>query len=155
MHLLLARSVVIPDWRRYLNTLKFPPRVGPPVDPNDESELVVSTVNINENGRRSPIPYKVPPDFSREIDPTQQGNVEQNEQSLSIAVCDLGREDARGAYRTLNFDIRNYKTLKMFVHEESNDAQDGEAIAIKGVGTDLATNFNQYKVTLKITKNGD
>lgn len=117
--------------------------------------MVVSTVNINENGRRSPIPYKVPPDFSREIDPTQQGNVEQNEQSLSIAVCDLGREDARGAYRTLNFDIRNYKTLKMFVHAESNNAQDGDAIAIMRVGTDLENNFYQYEVPLKITQNGD
>lgn len=148
-------QLVRADWRRYLNTLKFPPRVGPPVDPNNESELVVSTVNINENGRRSPIPYKVPPDFSREIDPTQQGNVEQNEQSLSIAVCDLGREDARGAYRTLNFDIRNYKTLKMFVHAESNNAQDGDAIAIMRVGTDLENNFYQYEVPLKITQNGD
>ena len=124
-----------------LSTLKFPPRVGPPVDPNDDSELVVSTVNINENSKRSPIPYKVPPDFSREIDPTQQGNVQQNEQSLSIAVCNLGKEDARGAYRPMDYDIRNYKTLKMFVHAESNTAQDGDAIAIMRIGTDLENNF--------------
>ena len=65
------------------------------------------------------------------------------------------REDARGAYRTLNFDIRNYKTLKMFVHAESNNAQDGDAIAIMRVGTDLENNFYQYEVPLKITQNGD
>ncbi len=103
-------QLVRADWRRYLKTLKFPPRVGPPVDPNDDATLVVSTVNVNENSKRSPIPYKVPPGFSREIDPTQQGNVQQNEQSLSISVCDMEKEDARGAYRTLDFNIRNYKT---------------------------------------------
>ena len=66
-------QLVRADWRRYLSTLKFPPRVGPAIDPNDESELVVSTVNVNENSKRSPIPYVVPPGFSREIDPTQVG----------------------------------------------------------------------------------
>lgn len=147
-------QLVRADWRRYLNTLKFPPRVGPAQDPNDDTELVVSTVNVNENSKRSPVPYKVPPGFSREIDPTQQGNVQQNEQSLSIAVCDLDKEDARGAFRMLDFDIRNYKTLKMFVHAESQLAADGDMIAIMRVGTDLENNFYQYEVPLKLTPEG-
>ena len=41
-------QLVRADWRRYLSTLKFPPRVGPAIDPNDDSELVISTVNVNE-----------------------------------------------------------------------------------------------------------
>ena len=77
-------QLVRADWRRYLSTLKFPPTVGPPVDPDDDSKLVVSTVNIVENSRRDPVNYIVPPGFTREIDPTQVGNVQQNEQSLSI-----------------------------------------------------------------------
>ena len=147
-------QLVRADWRRYLNTLKFPPRVGPAVDPNDDAELVVSTVNINENSKRSPIPYKVPPGFSREIDPTQVGNVEQNEQSLSIAVCNLSKDDAKGAFRTLDLDIRNYRTLKMFIHAESPTAQNGEVVAIMRVGTDLENNFYQYEVPLVITPEG-
>ncbi|MEN8732344.1 MAG: cell surface protein SprA [Bacteroidia bacterium] len=147
-------QLVRADWRRYLNTLKFPPRVGPAQDPNDDTELVVSTVNVNENSKRSPVPYKVPPGFNREIDPTQQGSVQQNEQSLSIAVCDLEKEDARGAYRTLDFDIRNYKTIKMFVHAESELAQDNDMVAIMRVGTDLENNFYQYEVPLKLTPEG-
>lgn len=147
-------QLVRADWRRYLNTLKFPPRVGPAIDPNDDSELVVSTVNIVENSNRKPIKYKVPPGFSREIDPTQPGNVQQNEQSLSIAVCNLQKEDARGAFRTLNLDIRNYKTFKMFLHAESENAQDGDVVAIMRVGTDLENNFYQYEIPLKLTPYG-
>jgi cell surface protein SprA len=147
-------QLVRADWRRYLNTLKFPPRVGPAVDPNDDSKLVVSTVNIIENSAREPVPYKVPPGFSREIDPTQPGNVQQNEQSLSIAVCDLDKEDARGAFRMLNLDIRNYKTIKMFLHAESQLAQDGDVVAIMRIGTDLENNFYQYEIPLKLTPYG-
>lgn len=147
-------QLVRADWRRYLRTLKFPPSVGPPVDPNDDTKLVVSTVNIFENSQRDPIPYKVPPGFTREIDPTQIGNVQQNEQSLSIAVCELDKGDARGAFRTLNYDIRNYKSMRMFIHAESQTAQDGEAVAIIRVGTDLENNFYQYEIPLKLTPFG-
>jgi cell surface protein SprA len=147
-------QLVRADWRRYLKTLKFPPKVGPAIDPNDESELVVSTVNVNENSKRSPIPYVVPPGFSREIDPTQVGNVQQNEQSLSIEVKNLDKEDAKGAYRTLDYDIRNYKTLKMFVHAESPTAQDGDVVAIMRLGTDLENNFYQYEVPVRISPEG-
>ncbi len=147
-------QLVRADWRRYLRTLKFPPRLGPAQDLNDDADLVVSTVNINENSKRSPIPYRVPPGFNREIDPTQQGSVQQNEQSLSIAVCNLEKEDARGAFRMLDFDIRNYKTLKMFIHAESEMAQDGDMVAIMRVGTDLENNFYQYEVPLRLTPYG-
>ena len=150
-------QLVRADWRRYLNTLKFPPRVGPAIDPNDRTELVVSTVNVNENSKRVPIPYVVPPGFSREIDPTQQANVQQNEQSLSIAVCNLGKDDARGAYRPIEYDIRNYKKLKMFVHAESQDPliQKGDVVAIMRIGTDLENNFYQYEIPLTILPNGN
>ncbi len=147
-------QLVRADWRRYLNTLKFPPKVGPPIDPNDDADLVVSTVNIVENSRRTPIKYVVPPGFNREIDPTQIGNVQQNEQSLSIAVCNLEKEDARGAYRTLDLDIRNYKSLKMFIHAESQTAQNGDAVAIMRIGTDLENNFYQYEIPLQLTPIG-
>ncbi len=147
-------QLVRADWRRYLNTLKFPPRVGPPIDPNDDAELVISTVNIIENSKRTPIKYVVPPGFNREIDPTQVGNVQQNEQSLSIAVCNLQKEDARGAFRSLDFDIRNYKSMKMFIHAESATAMDGDVVALMRIGTDLENNYYQYEIPLKISPNG-
>lgn len=147
-------QLVRADWRRYLQTLKFPPSVGPPIDPNDASKLVVSTVNVVENSKRSPIRYTVPPRFTRVVDPTQVGNVQQNEQSISIAVCDLDKGDARGAFRTLNYDIRNYSRLAMFIHAESQFGQDGDAVAIIRMGTDLENNFYQYEIPLKLTSYG-
>ena len=147
-------QLVRADWRRYLNTLKFPPVLGPPIDPNDDSKLVVSTVNIVENSQRDPVPYVVPPGFTREIDPTQVGNVQQNEQSLSIAVCDLDQGDARGAFRTLNYDIRNYKSMQMYIHAESELANSGDVVAMIRIGTDLENNFYQYEIPLELTPYG-
>ena len=46
---------------------------------------------------------------------------QQNEQSLVLDVCGLQDGDARAAYRNVNFDVRNYNKIQMFVHAESNN----------------------------------
>jgi cell surface protein SprA len=142
------------DWRRYLNDLKFPPNVGPPINPDLESKLVISTVNIIENSQRQPIPYDMPPGFDRIIDPTQPGAVQMNEQSLSVQVCDLERDDARGAFKILDFDFRNYEFIKMFIHAESEFAEDDDVVAFIRLGTDLENNYYQYEIPLKLTPYG-
>lgn len=147
-------QLVRADWRRYLNTLKFPPNVGAPINPDLESKLVVSTVNIIENSQRQPVNYVTPPAFDRIIDPTQPGAVQMNEQSLSVAVCDLEKGDARGAFKILDFDFRNYEFIKMFIHTESELAADGEVVAFIRLGTDLENNYYQYEMPLQLTPLG-
>ncbi len=147
-------QLVRADWRRYLKNLNFPPGVGPNLDPNDLTEFVISAVNIEKNSQRVPVPYVVPPGIVRENDPTQQNNVQMNEQALSLRACKLKKGDSRAAYKTLNFDIRNYKKLKMFVHAEGADLQNGDVRAFIRLGTDLERNYYQLEIPLKITLPG-
>ncbi|MCC6817318.1 MAG: cell surface protein SprA [Bacteroidia bacterium] len=146
-------QLVRADWRRYLNALTKPGAVVP-LDPTDNTTFVVSTVNIEENGKRQPIRYVEPPGISRVRDPASQNFVQQNEQSLSLRVCNLKGGDSRAAYKTTNFDIRNYKNLKMFVHAEGSDLKDGEMSAFIRIGTDLVSNYYEYEIPLKITPDG-
>src|SRR5690606_6292788 len=110
-------QLVRAEWRRYLKSLTEPID-GVPTNPADDTKFSTGTVNIEENGFRSPVRYVLPPGFDRVIDPTSQGNVQQNEQSLSMRVCDLKDGDARGVFKTAKLDIRNYKRIEMFVHAE-------------------------------------
>lgn len=148
-----ALQLVRTDWRIYENSLKEP---GPviPVDPNDRTVVLVNTVNVENNSTRKPIPYVLPPTLTREIDPTQPGALQQNEQSLSLVSCDLQDGDARGVFRTTNYDMRNYKNLQMFIHAEGQNIQDDELTAFIRFGTDLERNYYEYEIPLKITPTG-
>ncbi|MFM9944022.1 MAG: cell surface protein SprA, partial [Bacteroidia bacterium] len=147
-------QLVRADWRRYLKNLNFPPGVGPNLDPNDLTEFTISAVNIEKNSQRVPVPYVVPPGIVRETDPTQQNNVQMNEQALSLRACKLKKGDSRAAYKTLNFDIRNYKNLKMYVHAEGENLSDGDVRAFIRIGTDLERNYYQLEIPLKMTLPG-
>lgn len=151
---ILYMNMVRADWRRYPKSLKEPPSIGPPPNPQDPTEFVVSTVNIEENSSRKPIRYVEPPDIAREVDPTQPVQVLQNEQSLSLRVCNLEKGDARGAFKVTELDIRNYENIKMYIHAEGNNLKDGEVWAFIRMGTDLENNYYQYEMPLRITPNG-
>ncbi|MES2618158.1 MAG: cell surface protein SprA [Bacteroidota bacterium] len=146
-------QLVRADWRRYNQSLSTPGAVVP-LDPSDNTTFVVSTVNIEENGKRAPIRYVEPPGISRVQDPTSQNTVKQNEQSLSLRVCNLKAGDSRAAYKTTTSDIRNYKYMKMFVHAEGNDLKDGDISAFIRVGTDLVSNYYEYEIPLRISADG-
>ncbi len=148
-----AMQLVRTDWRIYENSLKAP---GPiiPIDPNDRTTVLVNTVNVENNSNRKPVPYVLPPTLSREIDPTQPGALQQNEQSLSVVACDLQPDDARGVFRTTNYDMRNYKNLQMYVHAEGQNINNGELTAFIRFGTDLQSNYYEYEIPLQITPSG-
>ncbi len=146
-------QLVRADWRRYTQSLNTPGAVVP-LDPTDNTTFVVSTVNIEENGKRSPIRYVMPPGINRVQDPTSQNVVKQNEQSLSLRVCNLKAGDSRAAYKTTNTDIRNYKNMKMFVHAEGKTLKDGDLSAFIRIGTDLINNYYEYEIPLRITADG-
>lgn len=143
-------QLVRSDWRRHLTSLKNP-GVQIPIDPQSRTLFSVSTVNIEENGERNPIQYVTPPNTPREIDPITPGAVARNEQSLSLSFCNLEPDDARGAFKALNLDIRNYKYLKMFLHAEGPDMQDGDMTAFIRLGTDVLGNYYEYEIPLQVS----
>lgn len=150
----IEMQMIRADWRRYLNSLKYPPTIGPSPSPADDVEFIISTVNVEENSSRTPIRYVEPPEIARELDPTQPNTVLQNEQSLSLRVCNLEKGDARGAFKVTELDIRNYEMIKMYLHAEGIDVVDGQVWAFMRLGTDLEQNYYQYEMPLKITPDG-
>ena len=124
---------------------------------NSATEFVVSAVNIEEDADRKPVRYDLPPGFDRVIDPSNPQLRELNEQSISLKVTDLGPKEAQAVYKTTNFDMRQYKRLKMEVHAEAvegMDLKDKEVSAFIRLGMDSKNNYYEYEVPLKLTPYG-
>ena len=141
------------EWRRYVEDLTDPGE-GVIVDPN-LTTFNVGAVNLFENEQRDPIKYEIPPGIVQEIDPAQTFQRQLNEQSLTLEVCDLQDGDARAAYRNVQFDVRTYKKLKMFVHAEevlkTKPLKDDDLTLFVRLGTDFTDNYYEYELPLKIT----
>ncbi|NPA46586.1 MAG: cell surface protein SprA [Chlorobi bacterium] len=142
------------DWRNYLLTLD-------PADPNpadDPTTVEVTSVSSEENQTRGGIPYVSPPGVEREEIYQNNQVIRQNEQALSMRVCDLEVKDARGVFKYNRVDMRQFKNLKMFVHAESVPGQmplqDDEVMAFLRFGTDLNQNFYEVMIPLKVTRPG-
>ena len=62
---------------------------------------------------------------------------------------------ARGAFKSFNVDMRQYKNIKMFLHAESLpgevDLQDKQMVAFIRFGSDYAEDFYQIEIPLKVT----
>lgn len=139
------------DYRRYTQSLQ-----------EDENQLEnpntlfeVSAINIEENENREPIPYVLPPGVNREELFENNTSIRQNEQSLSVTVCDLEPQDARAVYKNFQIDMRQYKNLEMFIHAESLLNQvalkPGQLVAFIRIGIDFTENFYQIEVPLTPT----
>lgn len=143
------------QWRRYLQNLREPGEYVPN-DNIDDAFFNVFAVNVEENSERQPIPYVLPEGIVREQNlNTQNVNALQNEQSLSVQVCGLQDGDARAIYKNLNLDIRQYETMKMFVHAESLVGEapinDGDLTWFIRLGSDFTENFYEYEIPMTIT----
>ncbi|HEY0895271.1 MAG TPA: cell surface protein SprA [Sphingobacteriaceae bacterium] len=146
------------EWRRY-NAENNPAKVI--VDPalgnagSDNSTLDVTTVNIEENGKRTPIPYVVPPGIERERDFSNfRGDTRQNEQSLALNVKSLRDGYGRAAFRTTFNDFRSYRRMEMFIHAEGEQLRDNEVSAFIRIGTDNQDNYYEYEIPLRVTNSG-
>ncbi|MDE6239234.1 MAG: cell surface protein SprA, partial [Muribaculaceae bacterium] len=125
-----------------------------------EGQLDVSVVNIEENSRREPVNYVLPPGVTRITDPGQSQIVQLNEQSMSLKVTDLNAGDARGVYRNTLLDLRNYKRMQMWVHAEAlinnnTDLKSGELSLFVRLGSDVKSNYYEYEVPLTLTPPGE
>ncbi len=87
----------------------------------DPTTFQIAAVNIEENGNRTPINYVLPPGINKEVDVASANLRNLNEQSLQMKVCNLRDGDARAGFRNVQFDIRSYKKMRMYIHAESSD----------------------------------
>lgn len=147
------------DWRQYnANNTAAELIVDPALVPAapDNSSVELATVNIEENGKRSPIPYVVPPGIERERDYSNyRGDTRQNEQSLSFIVRNLRDGYGRATFKTGTNDFRSYKRLEMYVHMEalgSRVLNDLDVSAFIRLGTDNQDNYYEYTKPLYVTQ---
>jgi cell surface protein SprA len=142
------------EWRRYKGDLLASGEYIPD-DIQGLTTFDVFTVNIEENGRRKPVPYVIPPGIEREINYGTTDLIRLNEQSMVLKTCDLLDGDARGTYKTAEFDFRQYKKLEMYVHaeksQELDDLQYGDMTVFIRIGADFTENYYEYEIPLTFT----
>ncbi len=122
----------------------------------DLTQVNTLAVNIEENDQRQPIPYRIPPGIERQ---QQLSNNNQavflNEQSISVQVCDLPKNEARGVFKTMNLDMRQYGRLSMFIHAESVQGRQtityGQMNTVVRIGNDFSGNYYEVRIPLEIT----
>ncbi len=146
-------DLVRSEWRNYTQNL---------ITGGSETgtgQIEISTVNIEENGDRTPVNYVLPPGVTRILDPSQPQLRQENEQSVSLKIKDLEQDDSRSIYKNTILDLRRYKRLQMFVHGEkladaSNDLFDGDFTVFLRIGSDYRQNYYEYEIPLHITPPG-
>jgi cell surface protein SprA len=153
-----ALQLVRGDWRAFnsennpTNVIADPAIVNPPLD---NSTVDVETVNIEENGNRTPIPYVVPPGITRQRNYNNvQTNTQLNEQSLSLNFGNLRDGYSRAAFKDFNNDLRKYKRIQMFIHAEGSQLRDNDVHAFIRLGVDYTQNYYEYEIPMKITQPG-
>lgn len=143
------------QWRKYDGNLS---NSGISETPEEKpSNLVVSVVSIESNSESGAgkVPYVLPPGIERDFDNTNvRGQVRQNEQSLQLCVDDLEDGKAVSAFKNVTYDLINYGRLKMFLHAQSQTAEDEEITAFVRLGTDFEDNYYEVELPLQVTPYG-
>ncbi len=146
------------QWRQYLYSMQHPGENIPDED-IQLTNVTVASVSVEENSRREPVPYIIPPGVNRQLAAVSSGqNIQMNEQALSLQVCALKDGDARAVFKEVGVDMRQFDRIRMFIHAESQVGQpmvnDGELYAIIRIGSDFINNYYEYRIPLQITPAG-
>ncbi|WP_276378666.1 cell surface protein SprA [Flavobacterium sp. H4147] len=151
-----ALDLVRGEWRKYTGVLDA--NYQNPT--TDGVEFDVAAVNIQENGTKCPVNYVMPPGVRREQLYNNNTVINQNEQALAVRVGGSGLQyqNAKGVFKNVSVDMRQYKKLKMFLHAESlpneNTLLDDEMVGFIRIGNDFTQNFYQIEIPLKVTTTG-
>lgn len=142
------------EWRTYSQSIQAPGEYQPN-DVSNNTTFDISAVNIEENRNRYPVPYCLPPGIEQEQLVGATAVTRINEQSLQMRVKDLVDGDGRAIYKTTDFDLRQYKYLKMFIHaeaaEEDDPLNDQDITVFMRIGSDFTENYYEYEIPVKVT----
>ncbi|MCW3120921.1 MAG: sprA, partial [Flavipsychrobacter sp.] len=144
------------QWRTFNYSLTTPGE-NMPQQNQGLTDVTVTSVSLEENAQRSPVNYVIPPGVNRQQTATSQNQVVQlNEQSLSLKTCALQDGDARGIYKEVNVDMRQFSFLRMFIHAESQVGQtpvkNADVDAFMRIGSDFTSNYYEYRMPMTITQ---
>ncbi len=148
-------DLVREEWRKYNGSLRQA-SISEATE-IDNTNYTISAVNIEENGDREPVNYILPPNITRDIDPSNPQIRQLNEQALMQTIIGLEDGDARAVYKTMKLDVRKYKRLVMDIHAEDlvdGNLKNNDLSAFIRVGSDFTNNYYEYEIPLKLTPAG-
>jgi cell surface protein SprA len=149
-------QLVSSQWRRFTGNLQELAQDTMPDEP-PFATFQVGSVSLEENSTKEPFNYMLPPGIVQQnLNGNTQVGFLQNERSLTMQMCGLEDGDARGIFRVVNYDLRNYQKLKMWIHAEArtdgiqppNFDQVGDASAFIRLGLDNDLNYYEYEIPL-------
>ena len=127
-------------------------------NPATTSVLNVGAVNIEENDKRTPLPYRTPREIERVQTTSNNGvNLLQNEQAMTLQFCGLEKGDAKAVFQTYaDRDLRQFKRMMMYIHAEeavktAPSLHDDDLTAVIRMGTDFVSNYYEIRIPLKLT----
>lgn len=126
------------------------------------TSLTITQVNTQDNSLRTPIPYKMPPGVQQLQTLQGAGSVSngsaylEKEQSMSLNISDLAKNDSRAVIKSMNMDMRQYGEMSMYIHAESVPGQtpvrDNDLVAVVRLGQDFINNYYEIRVPLQVTQ---
>lgn len=145
-------SLVRNTWRKFQYKLDSSGNYSP----TSENDFNVGAVNIEENDKRKPLPYRTPSAIERVQTLSNNGvNLLQNEQSLTLQFCNLAKNDGKAVFQTfVNKDLRQFRKLQMYIHAERNQTttlNNNDLTAVIRIGSDFVNNYYEIRIPLKLT----
>lgn len=110
------------------------------------ADIKISSINIEENGSREPIPYRQPSGGIRAVNRGAQLQSLANEQSLVLQVENLGPQGVQLVKKVVpgGLNLINYSNMRMFLHGEGYQRRQDVELVIR-LGTDLENNYYEYR----------
>lgn len=110
------------------------------------AQMRISSLNIEENSNRRPIPYRQPEGAIRAENRASQLQSLQNEQSIVMDVNNLSPGATQLIRRVYpgGLDLLNYSNMRMFVHGEGYDNREDAELVMR-FGNDLENNYYEYR----------
>ncbi len=117
-----------------------------------QASFNISSVNIEENSLRNPIPYRQPEGAIRAVNRSRQRQTIANEQSIVLDTENLGSQELKMVKRVFpgGLNMINYSNVRMFVHGEDFENR-GDAELVMRFGTDLINNYYEYRQPISPT----
>ncbi|OWK73447.1 cell surface protein SprA [Flavobacteriaceae bacterium JJC] len=149
-------DLVRSDWRKYTKDIATNTADTEGVNPVDNKNLDVGSVNLEENGLNQP-PYVLPPGIDRQVLSGNAGAQRQNEASLYIKTAPIEPKTSRGVFKNVALDMRRYNNLELFVHAEDvragaqSNGLDPNAKFFIRFGSDASDNYYEYETSLTYT----
>lgn len=117
-----------------------------------QGDFNISSVNIEENSQRKPIPYRQPKGAIRAKNRGRQRQTIENEQSIVMNIQNLSGGELKMMKRVYpgGLDMINYSNVRMYLHAEGYDNRE-DAEFVMRFGTDLTNNYYEYRQPLTPT----